>query len=131
MRSLFALSLLIAVFSFAGETTFADSPPRVWEGTAAAGTTVKVVTQSKGVNVTVNRDQDRVPTSVGITFFNASGKATTLELKGVDLRLDPAASRGMYSGSLPPSARSFVGFELQIPFGARTRIRSQDLKSSE
>jgi len=142
MRRFYSARLLIACLSltatcFAGDTATPACKSGVWVGNSAPVSQVKVDPTSHGVAVTVNKDKDQVPNSIGITFFDANGNKTALELKAVDPWWEPGFTPGStqtrFSGTLGPSAQSFIGFELQIPFGseAPTVVRSEDLKKTD
>ena len=97
--------------SFSSGTWASETPSRVQ---------VKIHPAGKGVDVIVNKDKDQLPLSLGITFFNAEGKPTSIELKTIDASRDASLYHGNWEAmpeSLSPNAQSFVGFEIRIPFG--------------
>jgi hypothetical protein len=127
------MRLLPLYFLLITTTCAADD---VWLGNLAPGVQVKVDEVSLGVAVTLDKDKDQIPKSIGITFFDVNGNKTALELKAVDPWTDPGPNPGSpqtrFSGTLSPAAQSFIGFEIQIPLGseAPTFVRSEDLKRS-
>lgn len=136
MHLFFPSILLLAAVSFADDAAKPDSKTGVWVGKSTPGVQVKVDTVSHGVSVTLNKDKDQILKSIGITFFDANGNRTALELKAADPwsepGINPDLSQTHFTGSLSPAAQSFVGFEIQIPFGSDSPsiIRSEDLKKS-
>ena len=126
--------LFLATICFADDASKLASKAGVWVGGSNPGVQVKVDAISNGVTVTLNKDKDQTPQSVGITFYDTNGNGTALELKstGPWLWTNPAIYHTQFSGTLSPAAQSFIGFELQIPFGSDNPriIRSDDLQKS-
>src|SRR5690242_9500032 len=55
-----------------------------WESKSEEGSKVKVKMHHSGVTVTVNKDKDHVPKSIGMTFYDENGKKTNVQLQAVD-----------------------------------------------
>ena len=126
LRSL-GLLALFTVFTLSTTTLgWSDEPATsgVWDVAAPIGAQVRVDAQTKGVSVTLKRDKDQIPQSIGITFISASGKRYMTELKAVDRMIEAGAPEAQFSGSLSPNAASFIGFEIQIPFQLPARKKS-------
>ncbi len=93
------------------------------------------IRSKKGVEVTLHENKT-LPKSIGVTFFDAEGKPTTLELRAADHAREPNRYSGPWksvtSGGLNADAQSFVGFEIRIPFGSKSPqvLRSQFMKKT-
>lgn len=131
---------LVSTFSSTGFTDDATSKPatkaKVWVSNSAHQVRVKVDPSKNGIAVTMNKGKDQIPKSIGITFFDANGNSTAVELKTVEPPAEmpnAPSSQASYAGDLSPSAQSFVGFELRIPLGSDspTIIHSDDLKRTD
>jgi len=105
----------------------------VWVGNKPSSMRVKVNPADSGVVVSLDRDKGPLPPSIGITFFDERGNQTAINLKAETPPLDASLRPGTYSGALTPSAQSFVGFEIQIPLGGKSKtvVNSNDMHKVE
>ena len=119
VASIFILSL--ATNLFAAE---ALEKPGFWVREQPPRMSVKVDNVRRYIDVSLVKEQDLMPRSIGITFFDPKGVPTLVELKPLE------GATGHYQGALDPSAQSSMGFEVQIPFGSKTpkRFKSSELK---
>jgi len=109
-----------------------NSEPDIWMMSSPPALSVKVDPAYHLIDITLLKDQDQLPTSIGVTLFDANGGSTVLELKALEtVETDP--TRVTYSGVLSPAAQSVIGFEIRIPFGtgSATILRSEDMKKQE
>lgn len=83
---------------------------------------MKINPPTKKVTLTLQKDELSGQKSIGIVFFDPSGKKTTVELK----TMDPNQLSGSYEGNVT-KLESFVGFEIKIPVASKKTIRSNQL----
>lgn len=116
-------------FLFAGTPESAPSSI-TWENLKIPETHVQLDSFRQKVNVTLKKESYEFPRSIGITFFDAQGNKTELELKALSPPYDPNAHIGHYSGALSARSAPFVGFEIKIPFGSTSHkiLRSNEFK---
>ena len=135
MRTFYTILSLLFILSARADSLgkFTDSSDSdIWVMSSPPALTVKVDPVYHMIDVTLLKDQDQLPTSIGVTLFDSNGDSTLLELKALENSSDDSSHRA-YSGSLSPSAQSVIGFEIRIPFGtgSATILKSQDMKKLE
>ena len=100
-----------------------------WTGEGVQSVKLKIDSGKSGIEVTLNKNADKTPRAIGISFIDSKGGKTTVELKAIE---PPSGPASLYQGKFEPWSSSFVGFELRIPFGKKPKIiRSEQLKKVE
>jgi len=137
MRTLFAVLFMMFILTAQADnlgrlSSRNDATSDIWMMSSPPALTVQVDPVYHMIDITLLKDQDQLPTSIGVTLFDSEGGSTLLELKA----LEPStadSTRSTYSGVLSPSAQSVIGFEIRIPFGtgSATILRSEDMKKLE
>lgn len=114
-----------------GGTWVSDKAPKVKVKLEPAHQGVKQ-SLNQGVHVSMNKGGEQNPPSIGITFVDANGKKTYVELKAVDPFKFPTQYETS-SATVNSRAQSFIGFELKIPFGSEksTVLKSEDLRKED
>ena len=129
MRFIFPIILFFSLSCFANIVMTPPVRNIIWEGTTDPRVQVQVDPTINDIVVSLNKDKDLVPKSIGIVFYDIKGDSTILELKTIDPVPDPSSSMAHFSGTLSPAAQSFIGFEIHIPFETQTTvIHSSELK---
>ena len=116
-----------------GGTWVSTQPPKVKVKLDPVNQGVKQ-SVNQGVHVSLNKGGEQNPSSIGITFVDASGKKTYVELKAANPLQIPTQYEGESTATAGSRAQSYVGFELKIPFGSEksTVLKSEDFhKESE
>lgn len=129
--SIIALLLLSASPSpVRAEPASTQTPSITWENLKVPEMNVQFDSFRQKVNVTLKKETLEYPRSIGITFFDADGNKTEVELKALSPLYDPNARLGHYSGALSARSAPFVGFEIKIPFGSTSHkiIKSTEFK---
>ena len=108
--------ILVAALSLA-----ATENSKTWTDKNGRGFKVKFDPVHHGVDVFLDKDAQTLPQSIGMTFYQPNGQATSIRLRAIE------PSR--FSGTYGPTAQSFVGFEIQIPVGSEksTLVKSEEL----
>jgi hypothetical protein len=114
-----------------GGTWVSDESPKVKVKLDPAKPSLKQqsATQGQGVHVFLNKSEGKNPASIGMTFVDAAGKKTYVELKAADPMKFPTRYEGASSATADSRSQSYIGFELKIPFGSTksTVLKSEDL----
>jgi hypothetical protein len=129
MRTLYTfLILLSGLVAYADSSVKSLDRSEVWVMNGPPGLALKLDPVYHVIDVTLLKDLDQLPTSIGVTLFDSNGGSTLLELKALDVE-GLNSYRGAYSGVLSPTAQSVIGFEIRIPFGSGsdTILRSEDM----